>query len=98
MAVFAVTYVYVADPDRLGEVRPEHRAFLRDLLAQGSLLASGPLPPTPDGEPGGALLVVEAQDPTGALTLLDPDPMRRAGLVAERSAREWQPVIGALAS
>jgi uncharacterized protein YciI len=99
MAVFAVTYVYVADADRLDAVRPEHRAFLRDLHELGALLVSGPLPATSDGAPGGALLVVEVsgEDPTAALTLLDADPMRRAGLVADRSAREWRPVIGGFA-
>ncbi|GAA1734882.1 YciI family protein [Isoptericola hypogeus] len=97
MAVFAITYVYVSDPERLAAVRPEHREFLRDLHGQGALHVSGPLPPAPGGEPGGALLVVEADDTTAALRLLDDDPMRRDRLVAERSAREWVPVIGGFA-
>jgi len=98
MSVFAVTYVYVSDPDRLAEVRPEHREFLRGLHERGELHVSGPLPATPDGEPGGALLLVEAADATAALELLDPDPMRREGLVAHRSAREFVPVIGGFAA
>ncbi|CAM3541357.1 YciI family protein [Isoptericola cucumis] len=97
MAVFAITYVYVSDDERLAEVRPEHREFLRGLHADGMLHASGPLPPTPAGEPGGALLVLEADDATDALRLLADDPMHRARLVAERSAREWVPVIGGFA-
>ncbi len=97
MAVFAITYVYVSDDERLAAVRPEHREFLGGLHAQGVLHVSGPLPPTSTGEPGGALLVVEAEDPTAALRLLADDPMHRAGLVAERSAREWVPVIGGFA-
>jgi len=98
MSVFAVTYVYVTDPDRLAEVRPEHREFLRDLHARGELRVSGPLPATPDGEPGGALLLVEAEDATAALELLGADPMRREGLVAQRAAREFVPVIGGFAA
>jgi len=97
MAVFAVSYVYVSDAARLDAVRPENRAFLHALHAQGALHVSGPLPAAPDGEPAGALLVVEADDVTGALRLLADDPFRRAGLVAERSAREWVPVIGGFA-
>ncbi|GAB6937604.1 YciI family protein [Isoptericola variabilis] len=97
MSVYAVTYVYVTDPDRLAEVRPEHREFLRGLHEDGTLRVSGPLPATPDGEPGGALLLVEAADETGALELLAGDPMRREGLVAHRAAREFVPVIGGFA-
>ncbi|MCA5893565.1 YciI family protein [Isoptericola sp. NEAU-Y5] len=97
MAVFAVTYVYVSDAARLDDVRPDHRAFLGELHAQGVLHVSGPLPPSPDGAPAGALLVVEAEDVTTALRVLDEDPFRRAGLLADRSAREWVPVIGGFA-
>ena len=32
-----------------------------------------------------------------ALALLDDDPFHRAGFIAERVAREWNPVIGLLA-
>ncbi|MCK9793712.1 YciI family protein [Isoptericola sp. 4D.3] len=98
MPVYAVTYVYVTDPERLAEVRPEHREFLHDLHARRELRVSGPLPATPDGEPGGALLLVEADDATAALALLDADPMRREGLVAHRAAREFLPVIGGFAA
>lgn len=42
MPVFAVQYAYVDRPEALDEVRPRHRAYLADLLAQGTLLASGP--------------------------------------------------------
>ena len=94
MAVFAITYVYVSDDEQLAAVRPEHREFLHGLHAQGALHVSGPLPPAPAGEPGGARLGVEAEAAPTALRLLADDPMHRAGLVAERSAREWVPVIG----
>jgi uncharacterized protein YciI len=41
--------------------------------------------------------VVEADDVERALAVLDDDPFRREGLVVERAAREWVPVIGGFA-
>ncbi|MDD7465886.1 MAG: YciI family protein [Actinomycetaceae bacterium] len=87
--IFAVRYVY--DPKRgedLARIRPEHRTFLRALHDEGSLLASGPL-----GE-GEALIIILASDATAALELLSPDPLNQAGIIASRSAQQWQPVIG----
>ena len=37
---------------------------------------------------------MRAEDEAGALALLDDDPFRRAGFIAERTVREWNPVIG----
>ncbi|PFG43114.1 hypothetical protein ATJ88_1797 [Isoptericola jiangsuensis] len=97
MATFAVTYVYRPDAAALDAVRPEHRAFLGELHARGVVRVSGPLPATADA-PGGALLVVEADDEQGALAVLADDPFRRADLIADRSVREWLPVIGGFAA
>ncbi|QAY64730.1 hypothetical protein ET495_03825 [Xylanimonas allomyrinae] len=96
MAVFAVTYVYSPDAERLDALRPEHRAFLRALHDAGRVVVSGPLVPD-DGAPAGALIVVDADDAAAAAALLDADPFRHAGLVTERTVREWVPVIGSLA-
>ena len=100
MPTFAITYVYDDRADRRAEVRPEHRRWLAGLLERGDLLASGPwtggTTPAPEGspEPDGALLLVRAADASAALALLDPDPFRSAGLLASRSARPWEPVLG----
>jgi uncharacterized protein YciI len=89
--VFAVTYEYDQRAGERDALRPDHRAFLRDLHDAGVLLASGPL----DGGPGpGALLLLRAEDDRAALATLDADPFWTAGLVAERSVRGWVPVIG----
>lgn len=101
MTTYAVTYVYADDPAALDAHRADHRAFLRGLHASGTLHASGPQPPA-TGEGGvtaaaGALLVLEADSPRAALEILDTDPFRAQGLVAERSAREWTVVIGGFA-
>jgi uncharacterized protein YciI len=95
MAFIAVTYTYADRPDLLDETRPEHRAFLGALHEAGTVVVSGPMPAAPD-HAAGALLVLRADDADAALRALDDDPFRTAGLVAERSAREWVPVIGTL--
>lgn len=98
MAVFAVTYVYAPDSSTTRDaVRSEHRTFLSALHAEGKVLVSGPLP-ADDGAPDGALIVVEAPSAAGAVALLDNDPFRREDVVAQRTAREWVPVIGGFAS
>lgn len=95
MAVFAVTYTYTSDAARLDEFRPEHRAFLGALHDAGSVVVSGPLAAS-DDVGAGALILVEAADGAAVTALLDTDPFRREGLIAERSVREWVPVIGTL--
>lgn len=93
--ICAVEYTY--DPDRsaeLAELRPRHREFLRSLLESGDLITSGPWL---DGAPG-ALLLVRAADADAALELLADDPFQQAGLIAQRTARGWDPVLGVLAS
>ncbi|MDT0164435.1 YciI family protein [Actinotalea sp. AC32] len=109
MTSFAVRYTYADRPERLDAVRPEHRAFLRSLLEAGTLLASGPLvgPSTEqaageDGHEGdaapGALLLLRGRDVAEVLSVLDDDPFARESLVAHRSVRRWDPVIGPFAS
>nr|WP_100351069.1 YciI family protein [Luteimicrobium subarcticum] len=93
MPFFAVSYAYSDDVALRDEHRPAHRAHLRELLDAGVLAASGPLGAA-EGEPDGALLVVRAPDADGALAVLDDDPFLATGVVAARSARRWDPVMG----
>lgn len=93
MPVYAVEYAYDDRSAERDRVRPEHRAFLADLHGRGTLLASGPWAGA-DADPPGALLLVAAGSRTEALAVLDADPFVREELVAQRSAREWNPVIG----
>lgn len=90
--IVAVEYLY--DPTRtteIDEVRPAHRAFLRTLLDAGTLLASGPYV---DVDAPSALLVLRAESADAALAALDADPFAEHGLITERSARVWNPVLG----
>lgn len=92
MSIFAVSYTYSDDVATRDEVRPSHRDFLRGLNAEGVVRASGPV----DGGIG-ALVVVEAESADDALRILDADPFEVRGVIAERSVRRWDVVIGGLA-
>lgn len=92
MSTYAVSYTYTDDVATRDEVRPSHRDFLRALNAQGVVRASGPV----DGGIG-ALVVVEAASAQDALAILDDDPFATSGVIAERSVRQWDVVIGGLA-
>lgn len=92
MSIFAVSYTYTDDVATRDEVRPSHRDFLRGLNADGVVRASGPV----DGGIG-ALVVLEAESAEAALTILDADPFALRGVIAERSAHQWDVVIGGLA-
>ncbi|MCF4121204.1 YciI family protein [Antribacter sp. KLBMP9083] len=93
MTTFAVTYTYADDSAALEKVRPDHRAFLRELNAAGTLHASGPLPGA-----GGALLILEAVTAGEVESILDDDPFAKAGLIVGRGVREWEVVIGGFAT
>ena len=89
MAIIAVQYEYDATKlDALAAHRPAHRAHLKELHEAGILLASGHL------GSNGALIVVVAEDPEAALTVLGNDPLLGAGVIESRLARTWNPVIG----
>ncbi|GAA2527077.1 YciI family protein [Rarobacter incanus] len=91
MSIYAVTYAYTDNQDLLAQIRPQHRAFLGGLYAAGVLLASGPV-----SAPGtaGALIIVRAESPQGALDLLAGDPFLAAEAILERQAVEWNPIYG----
>ena len=89
MPVFAVTYVYQAEPQQLDEIRPTHRAWLSKLLNEGVLLASGPMVDSPE-----ALLIFRFDTASGLAELLDNDPFDIAGFIGARSIQQWNPVFG----
>lgn len=90
MTVFAVEYVY--DPeaaDLLQEHRPAHRAWLKSLVEEGRLLASGPFT---DGS--GALLLFVAEDDDELHGLIAQDPLAPHKVISGLRSTPWQPVIG----
>ncbi len=93
MAVFAVTYRYVEDPDLLDRHRVAHRAYLGSLVGEGGLVASGPMN---GGADASALLIFDAES-TGAIeAALDADPFWTEGLISSREIREWTVVLGSI--
>lgn len=90
MATFAVNYTYGSGTEAARDrFRPEHKDFLAGLHEAGRLRVSGPVD-------GGALLVFEGSSAEEVAALLDADPFRREGLIAERTVREWTIFFGGL--
>lgn len=89
MKTFAVTYSYAVSEDQLNAIRPTHREWLSGLLAEGILLASGPMVDMP-----GALLILRAESVEAVADLLDNDPFDIAGFIGERVVTQWNPVFG----
>jgi uncharacterized protein YciI len=94
MSVFAVEYVYSPESaDLRDQHRPAHREWLKGLVEQGRVLASGPFT---DG--AGALLIFTAEDETSLHELLRQDPFAEAGAISAVKATAWNPVMGLLSS
>ncbi|MFD4366620.1 YciI family protein [Rhodococcus sp. NPDC058521] len=94
MPLFAVEYTYA--PEKSGardSKRPDHRAWLQDLVERRVVRASGPYA---DGS--GALIIVEEADADAVRTLFTHDPFARAGLVEDSRITEWVPVMGAISA
>ena len=89
MPTYAVKYLYTATAEHMAEVRPIHREWLAARLAEGSLLASGPMVDTP-----AALLIWKFDSLKALAELLDQDPLDIAGCIGERVIEEWNPIFG----
>lgn len=89
MSTYAVEYTYTDDADALSQVRPSHRAYLGERLAEGTLIASGPY----TAGPAGALLLFSVADEQALQEVLDGDPFAVAGLISATSVRPWNPVF-----
>ncbi|AUI62432.1 YciI family protein [Amycolatopsis sp. BJA-103] len=88
MAWFLVEIRYVQE--KLEEVRPRHRKFLSDLAEQGVVALGGPL-----GDGSGGVSLYQAADEAALTEIIDQDPYHLEGVVAQRTVREFKPVIGA---
>lgn len=91
MAIFCVEYRYTDDSADRDTHRAEHRAYLDE---RPELVISGPYVDAPDG----ALIILRADDRASVEQIMDDDPFQREGLVAERTIREFNPVLGPLTS
>jgi len=85
---FAAVIEYTGDREKTEQVRPTHRQYLRDLLARGQLVASGPFTDSP-----GALIIYEAGSAEEAEALLRGDPFHDAGVFVSWKIRPWNAVM-----
>jgi len=91
MPIYAVSYLH-PDEDGWKQHLMAHIAWLQDRLADGSLLASGPLQ---DVGAKAALLVMHALDRDDLDRLISTDPFAVHGLIEDVAINEWDPLFGA---
>ncbi len=90
MAKFAAIVTF-GDAEKRLEVRPRHRAYLQQLLAEGKLHESGPW-----ADDSGALIIYEAADQTEAQALFDAAPYNAvAGIITDVRLLEWNRLFSA---
>ncbi len=90
MPAFAVMIEFTDDHELRQQTRPGHREYLRSLLEAGKIRLSGPFV-----DDSGALIVMEARDAAEVQAMLDADPYRKAGVIANARVKEWNIVMEA---
>lgn len=85
---FAAIIEYLQDRDKVQQIRPLHREYLRILLGQSKLVVAGPF--TDDT---GALIVYEAATKEEAEQLIRADPFCQNGIFLSWKLRPWNPVM-----
>ena len=90
MALYAALFTYVADSDRIEEVRPAHREYLRHLLDQGTLHEAGRF-----GHERGGLIVYNTESEAEARDALANDPFTIGGVISIDSVQEWKVILSA---
>lgn len=81
---FTAFVEYAPEPERIAQIRPAHRAYLKDLLDRGRLVLAGPFA---DGS--GALFVYDAPNEAAAARLADDDPFAQASLFKRVVMKPW---------
>jgi uncharacterized protein YciI len=90
---FAAIIEYSNDTSKIAEIRPQHRAYLKQLLDAGQLVISGPF--TDDT---GGLLVYEAASAEAAEALIQNDPFCKCGVFQTWTVRPWRIVMASPAA
>jgi len=85
-AFVALKYRYPLE--RMLKTIDRHRAYLRELLVQGKMVASGPFVPR---EGGGLLLRVEEESEIASILAKDPFQLEE---LVETTIYKWAPNIG----
>jgi uncharacterized protein YciI len=85
---FIIDITYTAPPERIGEVRPEHRTFLQSGYDKGWLLCSGPR----IGSVPGGMVIARAPSMDDIQQFFAGDPYHQHG-VATHAFIEFDPVM-----
>lgn len=93
MALFAVLYRYIDDPERVQEHRPAHRAFISSLTETNGLLVSGRVD---GGDQPSGLLVFDAHSREQLAGVLERDPFWELGIIEHREIFEWSIAAGSI--
>jgi len=93
VALYAVVYRYVDDPEFVQRHRPAHREFIRGLVGTRGLIVSGR---ADGGDQPSGLLVFEAESRLDLEGILDDDPFWIEGIIEKREILEWSIAAGAL--
>lgn len=89
MAWFTVDTTYSTDRDKLADVRPRHRDYLRALAAKGVVVAAGPW-----ADDLGGFFIAQVDDRDQLDRLIADDPYTTDGVAAHREIREWNITLG----
>jgi uncharacterized protein YciI len=90
MAWYTVDTTYITDREKLLEVRPKHRDYLRALASDGIVIAGGPW-----ADDTGGFAVYQVEDRAQLDQLLADDPYTTEGVSAGRAIKEWKITLGA---
>jgi hypothetical protein len=93
MAFFLVTMTH-PDGEGWGKHVNAHVRYLRDLIGQGKIRASGPL--SGMGKRAG-FIIMTVDSMEEAQRLVDADPFAIEGLIDTLTILEWNPMFGAFA-
>ena len=89
MSHFVLEYRY-ADMDARARVRPDHLAYMRSLLKEGTVVLAGPV-----GDGSGAMMVLQVPSEQEARRVMENDPYTAAGVGADHVLRPWNVVVPA---
>ncbi len=91
MLIYVVTYEHPDEDGWKHHLMP-HISWLRERVADGALLASGPFTGSPART---AMLLLKAADRAALDDLIATDPFAIHGLIANMTAHQWDPIFGA---
>lgn len=87
MKYFIIITTYIADPEKVVEITPEHRTYLKTKYDEGIMLFSGRQVPR-----AGGVLFAQAEDKSLIERMVASDPFK-VKLIADYSIMEVAPVM-----